>query len=384
MMNKKIKKVESKGETNRLGAKKTRVDNPTMLKSSVVKARNAIKKKFRDLHNEKFALTHYSTEKYQPIIEPLKELVSETKKNKKTPHTKYFKRKKIEKSDEEFDFDGNAFRTALPIHRKKLFAAEANKSPYIPFQTEGSTRPNSQASGDFNDVRRLDSIDSFASATEQDEEGVAAAATAAAASDINDGDLVEEKLVKKVEQLQSPSIESVYGFRRNPKNELVLGKQVVTIKNEAGNLKYRIKNKEFVATRGLTDLLLMTKPKNYSENDLDTYKEMLKYTSAHKINCKPKSNIIRNKNSIKYSNIISVLFPEKKSQHSDGKGLGKLQMNYKLFNKNGKFNYTYWDDPNELVNRLRLLIASQSAGHSGHTNEIISIIEELREASIIK
>lgn len=44
----------------------------------------------------------------------------------------------------------------------------------------------------------------------------------------------------------------------------------------------------------------------------------------------------------------------------------------------------YWDDPNELVDRLRLLIASQSAGHTGHNNEIISIIEELREANIIE
>lgn len=45
---------------------------------------------------------------------------------------------------------------------------------------------------------------------------------------------------------------------------------------------------------------------------------------------------------------------------------------------------TYWDDPNELIERLRLLTSSTSAGHTGHNNEIISIIEELREANIIK
>lgn len=49
-----------------------------------------------------------------------------------------------------------------------------------------------------------------------------------------------------------------------------------------------------------------------------------------------------------------------------------------------KPNYIYWDDPNELVDRLRLLMASQAAGHTNHNNEIISIIEELREAKIIK
>ena len=46
-------------------------------------------------------------------------------------------------------------------------------------------------------------------------------------------------------------------------------------------------------------------------------------------------------------------------------------------------NYIYWDNPNELVNRLRLLMASKKAGHNNHDNEIISIIEELKEAEII-
>lgn len=52
--------------------------------------------------------------------------------------------------------------------------------------------------------------------------------------------------------------------------------------------------------------------------------------------------------------------------------------------KNKKINYTYWDNPNELVDRLRLLVSSKSAGHTSHNNAIISIIEELQEANIIK
>lgn len=45
--------------------------------------------------------------------------------------------------------------------------------------------------------------------------------------------------------------------------------------------------------------------------------------------------------------------------------------------------YVYWDDPNELVERLKLLMASQNAGHTGHLNEINSIIEEMWERRII-
>ena len=48
-----------------------------------------------------------------------------------------------------------------------------------------------------------------------------------------------------------------------------------------------------------------------------------------------------------------------------------------------KIDYVHWNDPNELVDRLRLLNASRQAGHTVHDNEILSIIEELREAGII-
>jgi hypothetical protein len=61
-----------------------------------------------------------------------------------------------------------------------------------------------------------------------------------------------------------------------------------------------------------------------------------------------------------------------------------------LFNKTGRsidaraVLYEYWDDPNELVDRLRLLLASDAAGNIANTNEILSIIEELQEDGIIE
>lgn len=48
-----------------------------------------------------------------------------------------------------------------------------------------------------------------------------------------------------------------------------------------------------------------------------------------------------------------------------------------------KIYYIHWDDPNEIVDLLRLLEASCQTGHNGYDNEILSIIEELREASLI-
>lgn len=66
-------------------------------------------------------------------------------------------------------------------------------------------------------------------------------------------------------------------------------------------------------------------------------------------------------------------------------GSGLINLNTKEFHNNDKTSsnvFTYWNDSNELVSRLRLLVSS--AGHTGHNNEIISIIEELREANVIE
>lgn len=67
-----------------------------------------------------------------------------------------------------------------------------------------------------------------------------------------------------------------------------------------------------------------------------------------------------------------------KSQQKKGKG---LQKNFIPYVEN--IVYEYWDDPNELCERLKLLLASKSAGNSNHDQEINSIIEELRERKII-
>lgn len=49
-----------------------------------------------------------------------------------------------------------------------------------------------------------------------------------------------------------------------------------------------------------------------------------------------------------------------------------------------KTDYVYFDDPNELCDRLKLLISSKSAGNTNHNSEINSIIEELYELDIIE
>lgn len=68
------------------------------------------------------------------------------------------------------------------------------------------------------------------------------------------------------------------------------------------------------------------------------------------------------------------------STKKSGAGLDNILMQV----SSNPVDYVYWDDPNDLVERLRVLIAETQAGHTGHHNEIYFIIEELREASIVE
>lgn len=70
-----------------------------------------------------------------------------------------------------------------------------------------------------------------------------------------------------------------------------------------------------------------------------------------------------------------------------GRGLktynDSIDFNFIPYNANSHIIYEYFDDPNELCERLRLLVSSRMAGNTNHMQEINSIIEELRELGCI-
>jgi len=86
----------------------------------------------------------------------------------------------------------------------------------------------------------------------------------------------------------------------------------------------------------------------------------------------------------KYKNIIALLLVyHRTSGTNTGSGIGTNIPSAVRLTDN-EMDYVHWDDPNELVDRLQLLNASRRADNNAHDNEILSIIEELREAGLIK
>ncbi len=167
---------------------------------------------------------------------------------------------------------------------------------------------------------------------------------------------------------QSKDIDKTFGPKKIVNNDITLGDKEVKF---ARNVII-IDETTYPTTSGLIQLLFLKNPLVYTDNDLKIYKSILIQTSAHLTSGGLK---IRNTTCKKYKNIISKLFPTSGGGGGGGGGLSmKLQKN----------NLVYWDNPNELVDRLRLLLASKSAGNTGVSNEIISIFEELREVGLIK
>lgn len=364
----------------------------TKAKISLIKTRNAIKKKFRELHNQKLAFSGRVQEEYQPIIEPLKSLVAESKKKQQTDESKWQHDQLKNIKNEKLMWgatgsNSSVFKTALPMHRRKLVMPSSAVADTASTSTHRALDKHNLSG--FSQLQWNDNENGDESVSEETQNQAKHAEDLIAGQD---SDTVEQNLVREIRVANSPLVSSVYGLRTH-NGSLQMGNDKVTVQDDkkAGHYKYCVRTKKFTVTPGLTSLLIEENPKYYTDTDLKAYKDMLSYTNAHKKNFTERGAIQRDSKSTKYNKIIKQIFPDRRNRTPvHGKGAGMLlkkekkpQMDYKIAMKNTKINYTYWDDPNELVDRLRLLLASTSAGHTGHNNEIISIIEELREAKIV-
>nr|CAH7724684.1 unnamed protein product [Callosobruchus chinensis] len=140
-----------------------------------------------------------------------------------------------------------------------------------------------------------------------------------------------------------------------------------------------VKGKRYKGTQGLYELLFKKYPNKalFNEEDVDNYRRIVYKTNAHRRHYRATGQIAGSRLE-KYKKIIAPIASNVSNNNSGGSMMTMMEVT------NNKKDYIYWDDPNELVDRLRLLVASQDAGHTGHVNEINSLIEELREAKIIE
>lgn len=199
-------------------------------------------------------------------------------------------------------------------------------------------------------------------------------------------------------------IDHNYGVRIEGNDWMIGDKKVEVDHNDL-----IINETRYNGTRGLYELIFMNSPNQYiyTDDDLQNYANILRHTNVYRVNYSVLGKKRSNRGQ-KYLHIIAPIINQWDTAAS-GSGVstkttkgGKHKLNLEDYIKQnpmltytdmvlpssdtngvtlskGKPEYIYFDDPNELVNRLRLLYGSQDAGNSAHKNEINSIIEELLE-----
>ena len=303
----------------------------------LVKSREAIRRKYNILKRNKDYIKKTLGETFKPIVDPLDKLVTLTEKKKKN----FISNDKV--------------LTPVKFSQKidqNIIAPEPTNSDTddddgLPYETAGSDDEASQT------VVETD-IENEASKTI-----------------VENDTLLNRYLQMTIPGSAKKYLDKIYGVH-NKNNKLFFGDSEISFKSG----KVFVKDQEYPISTGRLELLFTKEPNLnvITQDDLSIYRKMLKTTNSHKKRFNFDSEIRRHK-SRKFNSIIAPLF-ELKS------GRGFLPR-YKVARFNSFKDYVYWDDPNELVDRLRLLVAERAAGNNAHTNEIHSIIEELREGVYI-
>ena len=168
-------------------------------------------------------------------------------------------------------------------------------------------------------------------------------------------DVEDEELVGKIayEFLKKPSRDKTFGIYKKEDRHYI-GDQHVIIKDNDIILTKR--GERFKGTPGLWELLTSKYPKNFTDKDHGEYKGIMVLTNALHRGNDPTNPRPKNSGGTKW---LSLLRPIWLRGEFAGKGIVIMP-----------------SDPNALLERLDLLLASQEAGHKGVGNELVSICDE--------
>ena len=185
---------------------------------------------------------------------------------------------------------------------------------------------------------------------------------------------------------QRKDYDLTYGIKFNPttgkwtmgnKQIEIDGDNLTVVMDRASNRRIN-----YSGTPGLYELIFKKKPVDYTHPDELEYADLLERTSSYRQKNDPKEQI-KGTSMHKYKNIIRPLLDNIKSEAPNRRYTTGSGYDASMLVDDRTTQYVYFNDYDEIVDRLRKLYASQEAGNTSHTNEIQSIIEELREANII-
>ena len=184
----------------------------------------------------------------------------------------------------------------------------------------------------------------------------------------------EEELFGEIayEFLNKPYRDTTFGIRKEKGHHYIGNKHVIV---DGNDIIIRKNGERFKGTSGLWELITSKTPKDYTERDYDNYEDLMIMTNALHRNNDEDNPHPKGSGSNKWKNLLSPIWYRKKG--------GVYISSKKKEGYKGKGVVVTPSDPNALLERLDLLLASQEAGHTGVGNELVSICDELKRQGVL-
>ena len=164
-----------------------------------------------------------------------------------------------------------------------------------------------------------------------------------------------------------------FGIRKEEGKYKIGSEDIIIVNND---IFMEDHNKMFKGTDGLWNLIMSKNPKKFDDKDYEEYKKLMIITNALHVGNDPNNPYPKgNHKGHKWERIIAPIWFGKKG------GLHKLPNKKEGYK--GKGVVVIPSDPNALLERLDLLLASQEAGHTGVRNELVSICDELKRQGVL-
>lgn len=371
--------------------------------AELLKTQDALRQKYRSLKSDIAKSQLALEETYKPITRPLRELVTTIGKKENDPHKSFLKTEI--KKDESLN---TKLIDRVPLEYYHTAPTNLEDDTFQYSSTQG--RPEFEES--FFDETFPGKIADASVMTENERYLQQFKAP-----------LPRAYIQGKIEDVQN-EYDDTFGVYFDPfRKKYAIGTATV----DFDDANFIIDDKfTYKGTPGLYELMFKKHPVGFRATDVDEYIDIIRRSNAHYLSYDPERGLSTS-NASKFIDIIkprvttlysmskeranqkylsaipAVIRPRVNSNteapmtRSRASSLSAIEQMKKKRNQtkkgaaltlmeldNKKIEYKHFDDYNEIIDRLKLLIASQLAGNTGHNNEIISIIEELKEAKIIE
>ena len=167
------------------------------------------------------------------------------------------------------------------------------------------------------------------------------------------------------EALSKPFRDTTFGVRKEGKHHYIGNKHVIITEDD--DIVIKESGDRFLGTKGLWELITSKKPNkgSYDEHDYMNYEMLMIKTNALHRDYDPNNPLPRGSKSDKWKFLLAPIW-HTCEKYYEGKGTVIMS-----------------SDPNALLERLDLLLASQKAGHTGVRNELVSICDELKRQDVL-